>query len=208
MTTPAAGPLDDEPAPGTCGARTRQGTACRRSPVPGTNRCRNHGGASPQVTGAIRRRNELARIVDSAHAAAAAAMTRTGLDVDPAEALLAEVARSRAVVEYLAGQVDALAAADDAGGLRVWAADSSSPLGRLVDIYAQERRHLTRTAKAALDAGIGTRTSIRAADVETLEDALAAVVEAAHRGASLEECRTLLGRILMVGSRGALSTEG
>ena len=30
-----------------CGAKTRAGTACRRPPVRGRNRCRLHGGLSP-----------------------------------------------------------------------------------------------------------------------------------------------------------------
>ncbi|MEQ9564265.1 MAG: HGGxSTG domain-containing protein [Pseudomonadales bacterium] len=29
-----------------CGARTRQGTPCKRKVIPGSNRCRNHGGLS------------------------------------------------------------------------------------------------------------------------------------------------------------------
>jgi hypothetical protein len=29
-----------------CGARTRQGAACKRLPVPGSERCKNHGGLS------------------------------------------------------------------------------------------------------------------------------------------------------------------
>jgi hypothetical protein len=35
-----------EPERPTCGARTRTGAPCKRKPVPGKNRCRNHGGLS------------------------------------------------------------------------------------------------------------------------------------------------------------------
>lgn len=33
-----------EPERPTCGARTRKGEPCKRKPVPGKQRCRNHGG--------------------------------------------------------------------------------------------------------------------------------------------------------------------
>jgi hypothetical protein len=35
-----------EPERPTCGARTRTGAPCKRKPVPGKQRCRNHGGLS------------------------------------------------------------------------------------------------------------------------------------------------------------------
>jgi hypothetical protein len=41
-----------------CGAKTRAGGTCKRVALTGTNRCQFHGGKSPQVQAAIRRRSE------------------------------------------------------------------------------------------------------------------------------------------------------
>ncbi len=41
-----------------CGAKTRAGGTCKRAALTGTNRCQFHGGKSPQVQAAIRRRTE------------------------------------------------------------------------------------------------------------------------------------------------------
>lgn len=40
-------PMDGSEVEGRCGAETRDGTPCKKSPIPGGNRCRLHGGASP-----------------------------------------------------------------------------------------------------------------------------------------------------------------
>lgn len=53
--------------PGRCGARKRDGNPCRIRPMRGTNRCRLHGGASPQA-----QRKARERIRDAADHAAAA----------------------------------------------------------------------------------------------------------------------------------------
>lgn len=37
--------MESEP----CGAKTRNGTPCKKAPMAGSKRCRNHGGAAPQV---------------------------------------------------------------------------------------------------------------------------------------------------------------
>jgi hypothetical protein len=42
--------------PARCGAKKRDGEACRRFPLRGTNRCRLHGGASPQAQAKARER--------------------------------------------------------------------------------------------------------------------------------------------------------
>ncbi len=57
----------NQPIEGRCGAAKRDGDPCRKQPMRGTNRCRLHGGASPQ---AQRRARE--RIRDAADHAAAA----------------------------------------------------------------------------------------------------------------------------------------
>jgi hypothetical protein len=46
--------LEVEPA--RCGAKKRDGEPCRRFPLKGTNRCRLHGGASPQAQAKARER--------------------------------------------------------------------------------------------------------------------------------------------------------
>lgn len=50
-----------------CGAETRDGTPCERSPIPGGNRCHLHGGASPQA-----QRKAKQRLLAAADPAAAA----------------------------------------------------------------------------------------------------------------------------------------
>lgn len=40
----------------TCGAKTRNGTPCRKPPLLGATRCRLHGGASPRSLEAARKR--------------------------------------------------------------------------------------------------------------------------------------------------------
>jgi hypothetical protein len=53
-TTSSNGSTALEPA--RCGAKKRDGEACRRFPLRGTNRCRLHGGASPQAQAKARER--------------------------------------------------------------------------------------------------------------------------------------------------------
>lgn len=47
-----------------CGAWTRQGTPCKRKAIPGSNRCRNHGGLStgPKTTEGRKRISEAQKV--------------------------------------------------------------------------------------------------------------------------------------------------
>lgn len=58
--------LDPKDAP-QCRAHNRQGTRCKRRPVPGALVCKLHGGAAPQVI-----RNARQRLLEAADPAAAA----------------------------------------------------------------------------------------------------------------------------------------
>ena len=76
-----------------CGAKTRNGGTCRNTPLPGTNRCRMHGGASPQAQAKAQERIAVAK--------AEAEVARLGArrDIHPADALLE-------LVHWTAGEVD------------------------------------------------------------------------------------------------------
>ena len=101
MSEPEASP--DRPL---CGARTRGGSTCKNWPLPGTNRCRLHGGASPQVQAAVARRRQ----EDEARTDAARFAART--DIHPADALLELVQYQAGIVVYWRGRVEDVNEAD------------------------------------------------------------------------------------------------
>ena len=93
--------------PTLCGAKTRNGGTCKRSPVPGGKRCRMHGGASPQAKAAAERR--------LAVAAAEKEVARLGVrrDIHPAEALLELVHWTAGEVDYWRARVVEIADTDE-----------------------------------------------------------------------------------------------
>lgn len=120
------------------------GSRCRRAAVPGSVVCNRHGGAAGQVKRAAARR--------VTEAAAAREAVRLGLvdldDVDPVTALLREVARASAVVDWLAGQVSDLDPGEVVGERQ------AHPL---LDLWRAEREQLTRASAAAIRAGCSER---------------------------------------------------
>ena len=90
-----------------CGAKTRSGGTCQRSPVPGGTRCHFHGGSSPQAQAKAQER--------LAVAAAEHEVVRLGArrDIHPAEALLELVHWTAGEVDYWRTKVVQLAETDE-----------------------------------------------------------------------------------------------
>jgi hypothetical protein len=91
---------------GLCGAKTRQGTPCRRQAGAGTThlgsgRCRNHGGASPQA--------ELAGAVEIARRQAV--VMGDPVDIEPHELILSCIRRTAGEIAYCDEQIAKLKAA-------------------------------------------------------------------------------------------------
>ena len=121
-----------------CGAMTRSGAPCKLPAGHGTpskfGRCKLHGGRTPS------------HVKHAKKLEAAAAVQTFGLprQVDPEVALLEEIHRTAGHVEWLGRQVASLDETEVASS--VWH-----------EIYAQERGHLARVAKGAIDAGLAER---------------------------------------------------
>lgn len=104
------------------------------------------------------------------------------IDVDPATALLSEVARTAGHVQWLGEQVRDRA-------------DVATHEGRvLTELYRREREHLVRVSKATLDAGIAER-EVRIAEAQGR--VLAEVVVAVLRDLNLSNAQTVIARRLV-----------
>lgn len=109
--------------------------------------CYWHGGSTPSAIKARERRQQRATLEK--------AIQTFGLpvEIDPETALLDEVRRSAGVVAWLDAEIKKLSAADieqvdDKGTARP---------AVLIQLFGEERDHLARTAKMAIDAGIAER---------------------------------------------------
>lgn len=148
-----------------------------------------HGGGAPQVRAAA-----AARLAE-AEARAAVATFGGPREVDPGTALLEEVHRTAGHVAWLASVVAELGKEDVVWGVTeetdrpaVYSQDGDQVGGGLevkrraapnawVVLYQQERQHLARVAKAAIDAGVSERVvqvyeQIAASYVQVLERVL------------------------------------
>lgn len=147
-----------------CGGKRRHGRGpCTQpagwgTPHVGTGRCKLHGGCAPSSVMAAEA--EKAR----------QAMTTYGTprDISPPAALLEEVARTAGHVDWLAGQVRALApealvwgpAKRDEIGAAEFPGTNETETAHVhvwLDLYQKERKHLVDVSKAAIAAGIAER---------------------------------------------------
>jgi len=137
-----------------CTGKRSNGTPCSKWPMKGQTVCRNHGGASPQAKAAAERRIQS---VDAERAVITFGLPR---EVDPRDALLEEVYRSAGAVDWLSAQVRALSSDEVTWGKAEESADDvkyKAGVNVWVQLHQQERAHLVRVAKEAINAGIEER---------------------------------------------------
>jgi len=149
-----------------CNGTNRAGEPCKLPPIKGGTVCRMHGGASPQARAAAAKRVAEAE----AQKEMARAMVTLGspVDVDPAKALLDEIAVTYGHVQWLRSKVQELSP-----GELVWGVTQTDngvgPQGPVdmtteksapnvwYSLYMTEREHLVKVSAAALRAGIEER---------------------------------------------------
>lgn len=145
-----------------CTRIKRDGARCRKSAIIGGTVCTHHGGGAPQVREAGRAR--------ARHARAERAVATYGLpvEVDPHDALLAEVHRTAGHVAWLGDIVQQLERDQLVWGVTdqtekqateypgIDTTRTASP-NVWLELYHRERVHLVKVAKAAVDAGIDER---------------------------------------------------
>jgi nucleotide-binding universal stress UspA family protein len=149
--------MSDQPRRCTATAKST-GQRCGRAPVPGATVCKIHGGGSPRVRAAARRRLDLA--------AAQQAVVTLGLprDITPTDALLEEVRWTAGHVDWLRQRIQELEKADmtwgvvrvkDGGDDRGTTEQAGPPVW--YQLYERERTHLVKVCAAAIGAGIEER---------------------------------------------------
>lgn len=160
-----------------CGAKTKRGGVCQLPAGAGTDhvgwgKCKFHMGCTPAVSKA------------AAREAAEYAALRLGDEIEflePGEALLQEVRRSAGFVRWIQNRIAFWDQADqpEEERLRLLLEMTEAGWSRsaLVDVYQRERKHLARTCKMALDAGVAER-AVRLAEDQgrLLANALQAIL--------------------------------
>ena len=155
------------------GTSKQSGERCRRAPIKGGTVCKIHGGGSSKVKAAADRR--------LAEEEMASAVVTLGLpvDIDPAKALLDEIAVTYGHVQWLRLKVQELGADELVWG-RTQTDQGVGPQGPVdtttekagantwYDLYMREREHLVKVSAAALRAGIEERRIKIAEDQGTL----------------------------------------
>lgn len=166
-----------------CKGKNREGWPCGKWPIKGGAVCASHGGAAGQVkAAAARRESEAAAAAELSKAMAT--LGQPAGDIDPAKALLDEIAWTHAHVQWLRSKVQSLTSE----GL-VWGKSQTDqgigPQGPVdtkteksgpnvwYQMYLTEREHLVKVTTAALRAGIEER---RVKLAEQQGDLVAAVV--------------------------------
>lgn len=142
-----------------CGAKTRGGGTCKRSPVAGTTRCRIHGGSSPQ---ALAKAQE--RITDAKAGRELARLGITSRAIHPGDALVELVQYQASMVDFWRRKVSELDETDltwgrtkvkDGGDDRGTTSEAKPNIAYVLLDQAQSR--LAEYATAALKAGVEER---------------------------------------------------
>lgn len=146
-----------------CTGHSRQGRPCGNWPIRGLDKCRMHSGkrgAEAKADGE--------RALQHRQAEQAVATYGLPRDVDPHTALAEEVARTAGHVAWLGAKIRELEDDElvwgtteqtDKGATEFPGTDTTSEAkpSVWVKLYQDERAHLTRVAKAAVDAGVEER---------------------------------------------------
>jgi PAS domain-containing protein len=149
-----------------CTAHNAKGAPCGRRPATGTDVCRSHGGAAPQVIAAAERRRAEER------ARQAAARFALPIEIGPGEALLQEIHRTAGMVAWLEVRVEQVAGrspedlifgttkeqtrTSDEHGMVTTVEEAAAVHGWL-KLWQTERKHLREVCRDALAAGIEER---------------------------------------------------
>ncbi|MCP4961086.1 MAG: hypothetical protein GY925_17700 [Actinomycetia bacterium] len=154
-----------------CTANNRAGQRCKAWALPGTTVCGNHGGRAPQVQAKAADRLALERARQIAHTMG------LPIDIDPHQALLAEVHRSAGVVAWIEAQVRQLdtdeitwgiiktddvhteqEAPHDGSVTTLTSTQTRTVRGAGIDpwvrLYGEERDRHVRACRAAIEAGV------------------------------------------------------
>lgn len=194
----------------TTGRQKRERKHCGNAARKGAVVCGSHGGEAAQVAAAADRRME------GAHAVRAAATYGLPIDTDPGDALMAELARTAGHVHWLGQLVASLEHHDDPhptvlgdggerepdgphvtrSGLKQYTRTEKFTVEQpsvWVQLYQQERKHLTAVATALLRAGVEERqVKIVEQQAEQLADAMRRLVEALGLDPAEERVRTAM----------------
>lgn len=199
-------------SPTICGAKKRDGEACRARPIKGGTRCKNHGGSSPQAKRAAERRlaeQELLNVVQTL------GIREHYPDIDPGAALLEEIRIAHAHVRWLRGKVAELSPEDLTWGLTehkeglgvegpVDVRTEAAKPSIWYELYSKEREYLVKISAAALKAGIEER-KIRMAEHQGV--AVAGVIKKVLDGLGLTSAQAELIPILVPNALRELTGE-
>lgn len=163
----------DQDHPRCAGHNKQTGGPCGSHPINGADKCRMHVGKKSKAV--------------KQQVTAERAVVTYGLprEIDPHDALLQEVWRTQGHVEWLGGIISEIEQGDLVWGLSQekyggedWGTTYKSAPNAWLTLYHQERTHLAKVCKAAIDAGIDERRvqlaeAQGAAIVAVLKDTLA-----------------------------------
>jgi hypothetical protein len=172
-----------------CGAKTPNGPCQQwkgfKTSHPGTGRCNRHGGSTPNQTKAADQ-----EIVETRMRTYGAPV-----EMDPLTAILQEVARTAGHVAWLDAKIAGLT---DKGGRRSGDIIEDTMFGKKpsvwIKIYQDERAHLTRVSKVALDNGVAEKMlDVIRQNGRALGEFVAAVLHDPDLGLTSDQLKTASG---------------
>lgn len=171
-----------------CTAKSKQSKErCKKWAEPGLDVCRMHGGSTPRAKAAGQRNVQ--------QAAARAAVQTYGLpvEIDPLDALLAELHRTAGHVAWLGTIVQGL----DRSELRQRTMAGSVP-SVWVALYQDERKHLAAVAASCLRAGVDERRiQLAERQGQLVAEAIRGILSDLGVDPATEQARTVVRRHLM-----------
>ena len=183
-----------------CAAHRRDGQPCTQWPVRGADKCKMHAG------------RKASDLIGQHEATRAAATYGLPVDIDPHDALLAEVHRTAGHVQWLGQVVEQLEQKALTHGITrtVQKADGNrdvtaeAAVNVWVKLYQDERDRLTRVARAAIECGVAERT-VRVAEDQArqLANVVSAVLTDLGHNLEDEQVRRVVRLRLIEGGKAA-----